>query len=143
MRVGVDTSVIVAAVHANHPLHKPTAQWLDAAFASQTVVVTHHSILEAYAVLTRLPGDMRLNPTEADSVLRGTLRGNAVVADFRASEMWTVMTRIQEMPASGGAFYDAFTIELLVEAGVEAIATFNVSDFVRLITKVRAFDPLE
>ena len=53
--VGVDTSVMVAAVHANHPMHSAAARWLDAALGSHTVVVAHHSVLEAYAVLTRLP----------------------------------------------------------------------------------------
>ena len=46
---------MVAAVHANHPMHSAAARWLDAALGSHTVVVAHHSVLEAYAVLTRLP----------------------------------------------------------------------------------------
>ena len=79
MTVGVDTSVIVAAVHANHPVHLPSARWLDTAFDVHAVVVAHHSILEAYAVLTRLPAQYRVSPSEAEIVLRETLEKNARV----------------------------------------------------------------
>ena len=50
MTFGVDTSVLVAAVHANHPRHFAASAWLDAAFSSHEVVVAHHSVIEAYAV---------------------------------------------------------------------------------------------
>ena len=64
MTLGVDTSVIIAAVHANHPVHLSSSRWLDAAFDTHDVVVAHHSVLEAYAVLTRLPAQFRVGPDE-------------------------------------------------------------------------------
>ena len=143
MTLGVDTSIIIAAVHANHPVHLSTSRWLDAAFDTHDVVVAHHSLLEAYAVLTRLPAKYRVGPSEAETVLRETVQHNARLAPFRAESMWNFMTRMTALPAAGGAAYDAFIIRLLSEASAEVIATYNVDDFRRLSGSVRIADPAE
>lgn len=143
MTLGVDTSVVVAAVHANHPLHLASARWFDAAVDAHDVVVAHHSILEAYSVLTRLPAPYRISPSEAETVLRETVEKNARIAPFTAEAMWEVISGIVAMPAAGGAAYDAFIIRLLGEAGADAIATYNVDDFRRLAPAMRIADPAE
>ena len=142
MTVGVDSSIIVAAVHANHPLHKSIAGWLDAALDEHAIVVAHHTVLESYAVLTRLPAPYRLGPAEADRALRGTLEAYATIAPFDGAAMWDVLDRIGQMPAAGGATYDAFIIEILKAAGVDAIATSNVEQFRRLSRDLDIIDPL-
>ena len=143
MTLGVDTSVVVAAVHANHPLHLASARWLDAAVDAHDVVVAHHSILEAYSVLTRLPAPYRISPSEAEIVLRETVERNARIAPFGAEAMWEVISGIVAVPAAGGAAYDAFIIRLLGDAGAEVIATYNVDDFRRLGPSMRIADPAE
>ena len=143
MTLGVDTSVVVAAVHANHPLHLASARWFDAAVDIHDVVVAHHSILEAYSVLTRLPAPYRVSPSEAEIVLRETVENNTRIAPFAAETMWRVTSRIVAVPAAGGAAYDAFIIRLLGEAGAEVIATYNVDDFRRLGPSMRIVDPAE
>ena len=143
MTLGVDTSVIVAAVHANHPLHLASARWFDAAVDAHDVVVAHHSILETYSVLTRLSAPYRVSPSEAEIVLRETVQENARIAPFTAESMWDFVSGIVTVPAAGGAAYDAFVIQLLDEAGVEAIATYNVDDFRRLAPSMRIADPAE
>ena len=143
MTLGVDTSVIIAAVHANHPVHLSSSRWLDAAFDTHDVVVAHHSVLEAYAVLTRLPAQFRVGPDEAEIVLRETLQHNARLAPFGEDSMWNFMTGITALPAAGGAAYDAFIVRLLSEAGAEAIVTYNVDDFRRLSPHLRVTDPAE
>ena len=142
MIIGVDTSVIVAGVHANHPLHGAIVHWLNAAFEDHEVVVAHHSLLEAYAVLTRLPAAYRLTPAETGVGLVGTLRDNARIAPFDGASMWGSLERITGIPASGGGAYDAFVIDVLAAAGVEAIATSNVAEFRRLTSAMRIIDPL-
>ena len=143
MTLGVDTSVIVAAVHANHPVHLSSSRWLDAAFDTHDVVVAHHSLLEAYAVLTRLPPQYRVAPSEAETVLRETIQANARLAPFSAESMWSFMTGMTALPAAGGAAYDAFIVRLLSEAGAEAIVTYNIDDFRRLSPHLRVTDPSE
>jgi len=141
VKIGVDSSVIVAAVHANHPLCKLSAGWLNDAFQNGTVVVAHHSLLESYAVLTRLPPDFRLTPAEAERVLRETLEPNTTLAPFAGNHMWPVLARLAEIPAAGGSSYDAFIIHILKEAGVDAIASFNAEEFRRLSPGTQIIDP--
>jgi predicted nucleic acid-binding protein len=141
MRLGVDTSVLVAAVHANHPMHKPAAQWLDAAFVAHEICVCHHSLLEAYAVLTRLPAAYRLSPSEAVMVLRETLQQNAAIAPFAAESTWSVVQLLSTIPAAGGASYDAYIVEVLRSAGVDAVVTYNADDFRRISGALDVVDP--
>ncbi|MFW5738048.1 MAG: type II toxin-antitoxin system VapC family toxin [Spirochaetota bacterium] len=143
MTLGVDTSVLVAAVHANHPLHIAASAWLDDALSSHDVVVAHHSVIEAYAVLTRLPGGRRLMPDEAVMAIRETLEGNARIAPFAATSIWDTLAAVADAPAAGGATYDAFIIHVLATAGVDAIVTYNVNDFRRLARGQRVLDPSE
>ena len=56
MNIGVDSNVIVAGVHANHPYHALAANWLVQNLAEHQLMAAHYSVLESYAVLTRLPG---------------------------------------------------------------------------------------
>ena len=143
MRIGVDSSVIVAAVHANHPLHIPSADWLNRTFDEHDVVITHHSVLEAYAVLTRLPAQYRLSPVEAHAVLTGTLRENTILAPYDENTIWDMIDTMVQTPVSGGSSYDLFIIEILKLAKVDYIATYNTKDFRRLAKTIRIVDPLE
>lgn len=130
-------------MHANHPLHAPASTWLDNAFTEHEVVVAHHSIVESYAVLTRLPAKYRLTPSEAEMVLRETLRNNASLAPFVAESVWQTLGSFVDAPAAGGETYDAFIINLLASSGVEAIVTYNAREFRRLAQGVRIVQPSE
>lgn len=143
MRVGVDTSVLVAALHANHPNYGPASAWLDSVLASHEVVVAHHSILETYAVLTRLPAKYRLSPAEAEMVLRRTLSGNATIAAFDSSLVWDALNSVIVAPAAEGASYDAFILYLLTSSGVEEVVTYNVRHLRRLAPGTRVVAPAE
>ncbi|MFP4378227.1 MAG: type II toxin-antitoxin system VapC family toxin [Spirochaetales bacterium] len=137
----MDTSVIVAAVHANHPSHRLAAPWLDSAFDAHELFVAHPSLIESYAVLTRLPAKYRFSPSEADTVLRETLQDNVTIAPFTSQSSWSALSSLVEAPAAGGAAYDALIIHLLKQAGVDVITTFNVTDFTRLARTVRIRAP--
>jgi len=143
VRVGVDTTVIVAAVHANHPAHAEAARWLDGAFTTHQVVLAHHSIIESYAVLTRLPADYRLSPAEAETVLTGTLQNNSRIAPFSSESVWDALHAFVGTPSAGGATHDAFIIHLLEQAEVDVIVTYNEADFARLTQTVRVATPVE
>ncbi len=82
MKIGVDSSILVAGIHANQPLHAVAASWLINNIPLHELIVTHHSILETYAVLTRLSGELRLTGLEAKQLLLVTIKANMEVADF-------------------------------------------------------------
>ena len=141
MRIGVDSSVVVAAVHANHPYHAVAASWVVDNLRAHELVVAHHSVVEAYAVLTRLPGDLCVTPSEARDLLRETVRSNMAVAGLRADSVWTLIESLVASSVAGGRSYDALIAQALVTHGAPAIATFNPSHFRGLAGDVAVIDP--
>ena len=111
MKIGVDSSILVAGVHANHPLHAVAAGWLIKNIPLHELIVSHHSILETYAVLTRLPGELRLTGPEAKQLLESTIKLNMRVADFSSSSIWECIDSLVNHSALGGHSYDVFIAE--------------------------------
>lgn len=143
MKIGIDSSLIVAGVHASHPRHAPAVRWLVHNLADHRLVVSHHSILEAYAVLTRLPGDLRVTPSEARDLLRETIQANMEVAGFPADDTWAMVKSLVEASIVGGRSYDAFILHALKACGAQAIATLNPAHFHGLPGGLRVIDPSE
>ena len=141
MKIGVDSCILVAGIHASHPLHAVAADWLIRNISSNELIITHHSILEIYAVLTRLPGELRITGPEAKQLLESTVRPNMQIADFSASSIWDCIDSLVNHSAVGGQSYDAFITEILTNAGVEAIATFNTTHFIKLASHLSIIDP--
>lgn len=141
MKIGIDSSVIVAAVHANHPHHALATNWLVQSLKDHHLVVCHHSILESYAVLTRLPGELRVTPSEARDLLTATVQANMSVAGFQADSIWTMIESLAMSSVVGGHSYDAFIIEVLHSCAVEAVATFNPAHFSNLADDLQVIDP--
>jgi len=141
MNIGVDSSLIVAAVHANHPRHALAAGWLIRNIGKHRLVVAHHSILETYAVLTRLPGDLRVTPSETRDLLAATVRANMVVAGLPEQAIWSVIDSFVLSSVIGGRSYDAFILQTLRTAGIDAVASLNPSHFAGLAPELRILDP--
>jgi predicted nucleic acid-binding protein len=141
VRIGVDTSVLVATMHANHPLHAVAASWVVAGVESDELIVCHHSVLECYAVLTRLPRGWRTTGDEARRLIDETVRRNMTLADFDPTWVWGCVDWMADSRTVGGRSYDAFVADVLRRAEIEAIATFNISHFSGLVPGLRLIDP--
>ena len=98
--LALDTSVAVPLLVRRH-------QWHSAArsvVAGLNVCLTGHSQAETYSVLTRLPGDARVDPQDAARLLsvgfeRPLLLDGAVIERLPAV--------LAEQQIAGGAVYDA------------------------------------
>ncbi len=141
MKIGIDSCILVAGVHANHPLHAVAADWLIRNIPLHKLIVSHHSILEAYAVLTRLPGEFRIDGIEAKQLLESTIRPNMIIAKFDASSIWDYITTLVNQSATGGNSYDAFIAGILKNHGADAIATFNTRHFIKFASCLSVIDP--
>ncbi len=141
MRIGIDSSVLVAAMHGEHPMHAVAARWLDDRLSSDELCVTHHSVLECYAVLTRLPGQLRITGDEAHRLIGGTVRRNMELAGFESEWTWSIIDLLAERHVMGGRSYDVFAVEVLRRCGIEAIATFNRQHFVDIAPDLLIIDP--
>ena len=141
MTIGVDSNVVIAGVHANHPRHTLAATWLIEALATHRLVVAHHSVLEAYAVLTRLPGDLRISPSEARDLLSQTVRANMEIADLASESTWSHLEGLVMSSVAGGRSYDAIVLRVLRSFGVDAVSTFNPAHFRDLDPEMKIIDP--
>jgi predicted nucleic acid-binding protein len=141
MKIGVDSSVLIAGVHANHPRHAAAATWLIRNIPLHELLVAHHSILETYAVLTRLPGDFRVTGAEAKQLLEATIKTNMQVAEFNASSIWDCIDSVVNHSAVGGNSYDVFIAGILYRSGAEAVATFNTRHFSEFSFQLSIIDP--
>jgi predicted nucleic acid-binding protein len=129
----LDTSVIVPALlswHEHHALALPVVR--DALADAEGALLPLPVLVEAYAVLTRLPPPWRLRPRDAHRLLVETFRGRARVVGLGGDEGWALLDAALAGGVSGGATYDAHIAACARKGGAACLATFNRRDFERL-----------
>jgi toxin FitB len=98
--VAVDTSVALPFIlrsHENHSL-------VRAAMRGVRPRLTGQSLVESYAVLTRLPGDARVSPEDAVRLIETNFGVPVTLSNAAACEIHRTLTQLK---ISGGAVYDA------------------------------------
>ena len=98
--VAVDTSVAVPLLVRGHAAHEAVVRW----WAGRPIALAGHAAVETYAVLTRLPGDLRLAPADAARLM--TARFEDVLLPATAS-LTQLPTELARLAVAGGATYDA------------------------------------
>jgi predicted nucleic acid-binding protein len=129
MRVLLDTSCLVAAALPQHEHHATTSTDLARRRAAgHTLVMSAQALLEAYAVLTRLPPPHRLAPADALSVLTRNWRQTEAVA-LTAAESWRVLQQHGAKGIGGGRVYDGCIAACARKAKADEILTWNTRHF--------------
>lgn len=95
-----DTSVAVAAIDPNHEAHEVCRRVL----VDRRPVLAGHAAVETYAVLTRLPPPLRVDPTTACTLLRSAF-GDPCWP--KADVLRDLVGALAERGVVGGAAYDA------------------------------------
>jgi len=106
----VDTSVAVPLLLRSHVAH----ELVEEATGGRPVQLAGHAAIETYAVLTRLPGDARLAPVDALTLIVDRFAG---VAPADGDAVNSVLPRLAHRGVGGGATYDG-----LVASAVLAVA---------------------
>jgi len=121
-----DTSVSVPAIIENHPAHDTVSAWLS----ERSTVLAAHSALETYSVLTRLPGDARLAPSDAAAIMAERFGQPIVLPAERARGLVDDFARLG---IAGGAVYDALIAvtadvdgRVLITRDLRAAATYSL-----------------
>jgi toxin FitB len=107
----LDTSVAVPLLVASHVAHGAVSASLD----GRSVALSGHALHETYAVLTRLPGDARVAPTDAVRLLRERLEPAAIL-DTRATR--SAPGVLARGGVTGGATYDGLVALAALSAGL-------------------------
>lgn len=115
MTLAVDTSAAVALIMSSHVAHRRVRRRLR----GQDLVLTQHSLAETYSVLTRLPGDARVAPSDAVRLIDANFGPPALVPAATAA---AVPERFAELDIVGGAVYDGL-VGLAAEANSLALVT--------------------
>lgn len=96
----VDTSVAVPLLVTSHEAHDLVRRHL----VDRQPALAGHSLAETYSVLTRLPGDARVVPRDAVTLLRERFDAPVLVDADVASDLPAVLA---PFGIAGGAVYDA------------------------------------
>ena len=129
-----DTSCMIPAVCDWHDHHERAAAELERRFARQErMVVAAPALVEAYAVLTRLPAPYRLASKVALALLKGNFmsRGKIVALDARSYQR--LLRRAPETDIRGGRMYDAVIAACAVRAKTTTLLTFNEEHFLPFV----------
>lgn len=96
----LDTSVAIALVLEDHPGHGAAV----AAVRGHRLGLAGHAWFETYSVLTRLPGELRRSPTDAERLLTHNFPETAFLG---AAETATLGLELATLGIAGGSVYDA------------------------------------
>ena len=126
----LDTNCIIAAVCSWHEHHGRAAGEISRRVGrGETLLVAAPAIVEAYAVLTRLPAPHRLAPGDAFTLLETNfLEGSTLVA-LDGPSYRSLLSRSKERGISGGRVYDGVIAACAVKGRATAILTFNDEHF--------------
>jgi predicted nucleic acid-binding protein len=132
MKILFDTSVLVAASLTQHPEHPTCFPQLQSAERGQVEgYLSTHSLAETYSILTRLPIQPRMSPSDAEIVIADLLHYLQVVSldqhDYQAAIACMVALKLP-----GGGIFDALIAQAALKAEVDALFTLNPKHFTRL-----------
>lgn len=111
IHVALDTSVAIPLLIRKHPDHDR----VRASIGDATLAMTGHSQAETYSVLTRLPGDARLDARDAAQLLSTGFAEPLLVDPATLADLPSVLAA---HGVAGGAVYDALVGLATVGTGV-------------------------
>lgn len=121
---------MVAAVCAWHERHGAAAAEIERRLdRGEVLAVPAHAVVEAYAVLTRLPAPHRLACADAWALVRTNFVDGATLVALDGSVQIGVLDRLAESAIGGGRVYDALIAASASAAGARALLTFNRRHF--------------
>jgi predicted nucleic acid-binding protein len=128
--VALDTSVLIAALLSWHEHHEAAAEALESALAAPAgAVLPLPSLVEAYAVMTRLPSPHRLRPADAAEILRASLQGRVRLLTLDEPQSWQLIASLADTGVAGGRTYDAHIAACAKAAPSDRLLTLNERDF--------------
>jgi len=126
----LDTSVLVAAFHLDHPHHQPSFD-LFVRCEKTHACCGMHSLAEVYATLTSIKPPRRAS---GDQVLLfiGNIRDRFTLVGLDEREYFQTLEASAAAGIAGGTIYDSLLGHCALKAGAETIYTWNTKDFLRL-----------
>lgn len=125
-----DTSCMVAAVCAWLEHHEPAAAEFNRRLGfKEAMIVAAPALVEAYAVLTRLPPPHRLSPADALAVLDANFIRSGRLMALDAPSYRSLLREAPKGGIAGGRTYDAVIVRCAMNAKASTLLTFNERQF--------------
>jgi predicted nucleic acid-binding protein len=123
--IALDTNVVVAALSEWHDHHARSAPVLDRLLAgNERFLVPSQALREAYAVITRMPRELKRTPEDAYEMLRSLVTPCEIV-DVHL-DTWALLERAAQLGAVSGQIHDAHLAHVAASAGAKTLLTWNV-----------------
>lgn len=95
-----------------HRAHQDVVRW----WAGREAALSGYALAETYSVLTRLPGDLRVDPPDAARLLRERFAAPLVLGAMSSRR---IPEALSALGIAGGAVYDALVALAAVEHEAE------------------------
>ncbi len=136
MKILFDSSVLIAAFIESHPKHKPALSYLVKAKDNTfELLVSSHSIMEVYSVLTGAPFKPRITPIIAKQLIENNIKNIARTVYLTGEDYFRIIEKMSISNFSGGIVYDAIIVECALKSKADEIYTLNPKDFLHLTNK--------
>ncbi|MGI8966070.1 MAG: type II toxin-antitoxin system VapC family toxin [Limisphaerales bacterium] len=133
MKFFLDTNVLIAACiqdHEHHARALPVVQKIHDGKAQG--FVSAHSLLETFAILTRLPRLPRLTPAQASTLVTDNIIKHFAVVSLSAKEYGELIMKLGQNHIVGGKAYDLLHLECAAKSGADRIYSFSLREFQEL-----------
>jgi predicted nucleic acid-binding protein len=125
-----DTSCLVALLCGWHEHHSITVKEMNRRHQSgDELILSAYSLMESYAVLTRIPFPFRLSERDAHQLLKTNFSGTTLITLTKA-QYWDALRLCSDLDISGGQVYDALIVACAKKAGAKTLLTWNQKHFI-------------
>jgi len=137
LKILFDTSILIAAFVESHPKHKSALSFLMKAKNKDfELLVSSHTILEVYSVLTSAPFKPRITPKIAKQLIDNNIKNIAKTIYLTDKDYSKIIERMSASNFSGGIVYDAIIVECALVSKADEILTLNSKDFLKLTNNI-------
>ncbi|MGM0366597.1 MAG: PIN domain-containing protein [Actinomycetota bacterium] len=133
MKIFFDTSVLIAAFIQAHPQHENSLPWVQRVSKKEIEgIISVHSLLESYSVLTTLPLSPKISQSLAANIIKENIISNFKIIKYNTLDYIRLIDKLALENISGGASYDSLILCAAEKTKVDKILTLNVNDFIRI-----------
>ncbi|MHB1377368.1 MAG: PIN domain-containing protein [Candidatus Humimicrobiaceae bacterium] len=133
MKIFFDTSVLVAAFVNAHSKHENCLPWLQKVKKKEMVgIISVHSLIEIYSILTKLPLSPRINTSLALNLIKENILEDFELISYSKKDYIDLLDELSRGNIAGGTSYDGLILNAAKKANADKILTLNVNDFIRV-----------
>jgi len=135
-----DTSIFIAGFVSSHPHHKIAMKWLEKVRIEKIdLLVASHTLMECYAVLTRLPLSPKIMPGIASHLITENIVPFASIISLSSEESLALIHKLSTFGLAGGIVYNAILLKSAEKGKAQNLVTLNARDFIRLCPDNESF----